>query len=80
MTQGGDTKIGMMECLKGERAYWDARLNAAYAGRVATAQSQDAELKAMGSAAASVEDSLRAMLRAWALKTIRRTRRAGCRQ
>jgi uncharacterized protein YecT (DUF1311 family) len=65
MTPGGDTTIGMIECLDGERAYWDARLNAAYAGRVATAQSQDAELRAMGSAAASVEDSLRTMQRAW---------------
>ena len=65
MTPGGDTTIGMMECLDGERAYWDVRLNAAYVGRVATAQSQDAELKVMDSAATSVEDSLRAMQRAW---------------
>lgn len=64
MTPGGDTTIGMMECLDAERAYWDLRLNAAYADRVARAQSQDTELKAMGSAAASIKDSLREMQRA----------------
>ena len=65
MTPGGDTTIGMMECLEGELSYWDDRLNVAYAARVAAAKDQDGELRAMGSAAASIEDSLRAMQRAW---------------
>ena len=65
MTPGGDTTIGMMACLEGELSFWDARLNAAYAVRVAAARDQDGELRAMGSAAASIEDSLRAMQRAW---------------
>ena len=65
MTPGGDTTYGMMDCLNGERLYWDARLNAAYAERVATAKQQDKELRDLGSAAASIEDSLRAMQRAW---------------
>lgn len=65
MTPGGDTTIGMVECLGRERDYWDARLNAAYARRVVTAQEQDTELRGLGSAAASIEERLRAMQRAW---------------
>ena len=65
MTPGGDTTIGMLECLDAERGYWDARLNAAYAERVGTAKQQDKELRDLGSAAASIGDSLRAMQRAW---------------
>lgn len=65
MTPGGDTTIGMMECLEGELSFWDARLNAAYAARVTAAKDQGGELRAMGSTAAAIEDSLRAMQRAW---------------
>ena len=65
MTPGGDTTIGMMECLDGEVGYWDARLNTAYAGRMTIAKEQDAEMRDLGSAAASIEESLRAMQRAW---------------
>ncbi|TCP58540.1 uncharacterized protein YecT (DUF1311 family) [Rhodovulum bhavnagarense] len=65
MTPGGDTTVGMMVCLDGELGYWDARLNAAYAGRIAVAREQDAEMREIGSAASSIEESLRAMQRAW---------------
>lgn len=65
MTPGGDTTIGMIECLEGELSYWDARLNAAYVERVAIAQEQDNEMREMGSAGASIEEGLRAMQRAW---------------
>lgn len=65
MTPGGDTTIGMIECLDGELGYWYGRLNAAYAERVAIAKEQDAEMRALGSAAASIEESLRTMQRAW---------------
>lgn len=65
MTSGGDTTIGMIECLDGELGYWDGRLNAAYVERVAIAKEQDAEMRELGSAAASIEESLRAMQRAW---------------
>ena len=65
MTPGGDTTIGMIECLEGELGYWDGRLNAAYVKRVAIAKEQDAEMRELGSAAASIEESLRAMQRAW---------------
>ena len=64
-TPGGDTTIGMMTCLEGELQYWDKRLNAAYAKRLATAKSQDKELKSMRSAAASIEQSLGSMQRSW---------------
>ena len=62
---GGDTTVGMMACLKGELGYWDIRLNAAYAARVANAKAQDAEMRSMGSANTSLETSLRTMQRAW---------------
>jgi len=65
MTPGGDTTVGMMACLDGELAYWDARLNAAYAERITAAEALDAEMRTLGSAAPSIEDSLRAMQRAW---------------
>lgn len=65
MTPGGDTTIGMMECLGGEVSYWDARLNTAYAERLTIAKKQDAEMRDLGSAAASIEESLRAMQGAW---------------
>lgn len=65
ITPGGDTTIGMIDCLDGERGYWDGRLSAAFAGRVAIAKEQDAEMRELGSAAASIEESLRAMHQAW---------------
>lgn len=65
MTPGGGTTIGMIECLGAETAYWDARLNAAYAARMAESRQADDETARLGSAAASLEDTLRAMQRAW---------------
>jgi uncharacterized protein YecT (DUF1311 family) len=65
MTPGGDTTVGMMDCLDGELGYWDGRLNAAYARRIAAAKTQDSEIQTLGSSAVPVEDSLRAMQRAW---------------
>lgn len=65
MTPGGDTTVGMIACLDGELGYWDARLNVAYAERIAAAQQLDAEMKALGSVTVSVENTLREMQRAW---------------
>lgn len=65
MTPGGDTTFGMIECLDGELGYWDERLNATYAERVAIAKEQDAEMRELGSAVASIEENLRAMHRSW---------------
>ena len=65
MTPDGDTTVGMMVCLDDELGYWNARLTAAFAERLAVAEAQDAELRTLGSAAASIEESLRAMQQAW---------------
>ena len=62
---GADTTLGMTDCLRAELAYWDARLNAAYAEHMTMAQAQDTELRKMGSTSARIEESLRAMQRAW---------------
>lgn len=62
---GGDTTIGMIDCLQGELQYWDKRLNTAYAARVATARKEDADMKRLKSSAPSIEESLRSMQRSW---------------
>lgn len=62
---GGDTTIGMIDCLQGELHYWDKQLNAAFATRVAAAKKQDAEIRRLKSSAHSLEESLRKMQRAW---------------
>ena len=62
---GGDTTIGMIDCLQGELHYWDKRLNTAYAKRMADAKKQDAELRKLKSAAPSLEEALRKMQRGW---------------
>lgn len=64
-TPGGDTTIGMIECLQGELSYWDRRLNAAYAKRISAAKQEDAEMNKIRSSASTLEDSLRKMQRAW---------------
>jgi uncharacterized protein YecT (DUF1311 family) len=66
MTPGGDTTIGMIECLGGELSYWNERLTAAYAERTAIAAQLDADLRELGSTAARMEESLQAMQAAWA--------------
>lgn len=65
MTPGGDTTVGMIDCLGQELAYWSARLDTAHAEARATAKALDAELRDIGSAAASLTDSLSAMQAAW---------------
>lgn len=61
---GGDNTVGMIACLQAELAYWDRRLNAAYARRLAAAKAGDAETKIRG-AALPIEESLRKMQRSW---------------
>lgn len=61
---GGDSTMGMITCLEGELRYWDRRLNAAYAKRMAAAKAADAEPKIRG-AAPSLGESLRGMQRSW---------------
>lgn len=64
-TPGGDTTIGMIDCLQGELHYWDRRLNTAYAKRVVNAKKQDTEMRRQKSSAPLLEESLRKMQRAW---------------
>ena len=64
-TPGGDTTIGMIACLQGELSFWDGRLNAAYAKRMAAAKSEDAEMTRIRATTASLADALRGMQRAW---------------
>lgn len=65
MTPGGDTTVGMFACLQGERTYWDGRLNAAYAKRMADAKAQDAAMSSIRATTASLADALRSMQRTW---------------
>ncbi len=62
---GQDNTVGMVTCLDAERRYWDARLNAAFARRLADARKQDAEMASIRATVAAVEPSLRAMQRTW---------------
>ncbi len=64
-SRGGDTTIGMMECLGKERDYWDRRLNTAYAKRLAAAKADDVRANDGRRGGASLQSSLRAMQRAW---------------
>ena len=62
---GQDNTVGMVACLDAERRYWDTRLNAAYARRLAAARKQDAEMASIRATVAAVEPTLRTMQRTW---------------
>ena len=62
---GQDNTAGMVACLDAERRYWDARLNAAYARRLAEARRQDAEMTSIRATVPSLQAALRTMQRAW---------------
>jgi len=64
-TPGGDSTVGMMDCLREELNYWDRRLNAAYTQRMASARKEDASMASIRATTASMADSLRSMQRAW---------------
>lgn len=64
-TPQGDTTYGMILCFGAEAEWWDARLNASYARRLAAERAIDADLAAMGRKGASAEEALRQMQRAW---------------
>jgi uncharacterized protein YecT (DUF1311 family) len=61
----GQTTVGMSYCYEREYAYWDARLNAAYAALADLEEAADAEMREIGAAAPSTAEALRAMQRAW---------------
>lgn len=62
---GGDTTFGMIECLQGERDYWDGRLNTAYAKKMAAAKKEDASMTSIRATTASLAEAMRTMQRAW---------------
>lgn len=62
---GGDTTIGMIDCLGSEREYWDRRLNDAYAKRLAAAKKEDLSMKNPRATTAPLAEALRAMQRSW---------------
>lgn len=62
---GGDTTIGMIDCLKGEGDYWDTRLNAAYNKKLSAARKEDASMTSIRATVASLADALRNMQRSW---------------
>ncbi|WP_439526053.1 lysozyme inhibitor LprI family protein [Roseovarius mucosus] len=64
-TDGGETTIGMIDCLDAELKLWDGRLNAAYAAKMDAARTSDAEMASIGASVPSLENSLREMQRAW---------------
>ena len=65
MAPGGDSTVGMMDCLKAEADYWDARMADAYAQGLKAAQNNDDELNRLGSAAASITATFEARQDAW---------------
>lgn len=62
---GGDTTVGMSDCLSREHQFWDAELNSAFQRVLAEARRVDAETQAYGGFAPNQEEALRAMQRAW---------------
>ena len=61
----GGTTIGMMSCLQAELAYWDRRLNLAYAKQMAAAKSEDAAMSSIRATTTSLVDALKGMQRKW---------------
>lgn len=62
---GGDTTVGMVDCLAAETKDWDALLNREYARVLKGAEAADAELAGLGSAADPAAPMLKAAQRAW---------------
>lgn len=62
---GGWSTAGMIKCLGAEVQDWDKRLNTAYGILMTRLKADDAEMRALGSAAPSRADALKKMQRAW---------------
>jgi len=65
MQENGETTLGMMQCFESEWNFWDDKLNAAYAQRLASAKTDDADMASMMASPMFLVDSLRDMQRAW---------------
>lgn len=61
-SEGGDTTVGMSQCLQAEAQWWDTVLNATYGELLAFSKEADA---ANGAEVPSQETALRDMQRAW---------------
>ncbi|WP_134726135.1 lysozyme inhibitor LprI family protein [Paracoccus luteus] len=62
---GGDTTVGMVECLSAESKAWDNLLNASYGKALTAAKAADAELMQLGSAAEPAAPVLQQAQRDW---------------
>lgn len=65
MTPGGDTTVGMIECLSAEVDYWQSRLDVAYATRLEIVRQQDAEMLSIRATHLSLEATLTDMHARW---------------
>nr|WP_010396276.1 lysozyme inhibitor LprI family protein [Paracoccus sp. TRP] len=64
-TPGGDTTVGMSQCLESETRDWDKLLNINYARALKVAEAADKELAELGSAASPAAPELRKAQRNW---------------
>ena len=62
---GGDTTVGMVDCLSAEAGDWDARMNDWYGKALKQAEAADADLKKLGSAAEPAAPVLKQAQRDW---------------
>lgn len=63
--EGGDTTVGMVQCMTHEVDQWDKRLNDAYQAVLTSAEAHDAELKANGTDAPRAASTLKQAQRSW---------------
>ncbi|WP_323717194.1 lysozyme inhibitor LprI family protein [Paracoccus aminovorans] len=64
-TPGGDTTVGMVQCLDHEAQDWDKQLNRQYDRALKAAKAADAELAALGSAAEPAAPALQQAQHDW---------------
>ncbi|WJS83992.1 lysozyme inhibitor LprI family protein [Paracoccus sp. TOH] len=64
-TPGGETTVGMVDCLGHEAKDWDKLLNGYYERALKTAEAADAELAELGSAAIPAAPALQQAQRHW---------------
>lgn len=62
---GGDTTVGMVDCLSAEAKDWDSLMNGWYGKAMQQAEALDAEMKSLGSAAEPAAPVLKQAQRDW---------------
>lgn len=65
MAPGGDTTVGMIDCLQLETEYWEQQMNEALAERLAAAAREDAGMTSIRASVMSLEKTLQASQEAW---------------